>query len=90
MKEIQKVLNDTLKDRNGKYSRRSLTMFVSFSIGCLCGIYIVVSDLFLPREINSYAWLVVGSLLAAGTGQAILIEKEKQRQNTSTNNETPQ
>lgn len=83
-KEIIKIFNDTLKDRNGKYSRRSLTMFTSFFLGCICGIFIVVSDLFLPREINPYAWLVVGSLLAAGTGQAILIEKEKQRHDTST------
>lgn len=80
MTTIEKIFNDTLKDKNGKFSRRSLTMFVSFALACPLSVYIVISDLFLSREINSYAWLVVGTLLANGTGQAFLIEREKQRE----------
>lgn len=40
-KLIQTVLNDTLKSPNGKYSRKSLTMFVSFGMAVLVGGYVV-------------------------------------------------
>lgn len=50
-----KLICDTLKTPNGKWSRKSLTMFVSFSITIWLGAYIVFSDRVLEREINRYA-----------------------------------
>ena len=87
MNELVKILNDTLKDKNGKYSRRSLTMFSSHVLGCLLGTFIVLSDLFLTKEINAYAWLVVGALFANGTGAALIISKDKKFENISTEQE---
>lgn len=40
---LTKMLNDTLLTK-GKWSRKSLTILVSFSITMLIGIYIVISD----------------------------------------------
>lgn len=90
MKELNKILNDTLKDRNGKYSRRSLTMFSSHVLGCVLGTFIVLSDLFLTSEINEYAWLVVGALFANGTGQALIISKDKKFESQNIEQEIPQ
>lgn len=63
------ILNDTLKSPNGKWSRKSLTMFVSFKVAILLGFYIVISDYILDKEINRYAvdvfqafMLLVGAL----------------------------
>lgn len=36
--EIKKINNDTLKNPSGKYSRKNLTMFVSFLICCFIGV----------------------------------------------------
>lgn len=50
-----KIFDDTLKN-NGKWSRKSLTMFVSFIMACCTGIYIVASDyILIGKEINRYA-----------------------------------
>jgi uncharacterized membrane protein (DUF373 family) len=52
---MNKILNDTLKGPSGKYSRKSLTMFVSFIISIILGTYIVFSDKILNKEINKYS-----------------------------------
>jgi hypothetical protein len=65
---IQKIINDTLKGPDGKYSRKSLTTFISMAISILTGIYIVVSDYFLGREINQYAIMVFYGFLGLGGG----------------------
>ena len=41
---MKKLINDTLKSPNGKWSRKSLTMFVSFVASLILGGYIVVSN----------------------------------------------
>lgn len=38
-REIGKLFTDTLKDKNGRYSRTSLTMFTSFIIATYMAIY---------------------------------------------------
>jgi hypothetical protein len=55
MLRLEKLINDTLKSPSGKWSRKSLTMFVSFIISIQLGTYIVVSDYVLEKEINRYA-----------------------------------
>lgn len=55
MLKLEKLINDTLKSPSGKWSRKSLTMFISFVISINLGTYIVVSDYVLKQEINRYA-----------------------------------
>ena len=75
MKEIiNKIINDTLKSPNGKWSRKSLTMFVSFMMSILSGIFILLSDKFLHSEINRYAIDVFfGFLLLSGGTSAMTV-----------------
>lgn len=41
---MNKIINDTLKSPNGKWSRKSLTMFVSFVVSIVLGGYIVMCN----------------------------------------------
>lgn len=69
-----KLINDTLKSPNGKWSRKSLTLFVSFVIAVILGFYIVLSDFILKTEINKYSIEVFDSfmlLVAALTGATV-------------------
>jgi len=63
-----KIINDTLKNPNGKWSRKSLTAFTSFSIAIILGAYIVISDYIIEREINRYAIEVFYGFLILGGG----------------------
>ncbi len=58
-----KLFKDTLQGPNGKWSRKSLTMFVSFAISIILGFYIVISDYILNEEINRYAIEVFSGFL---------------------------
>lgn len=81
-----KILEDTLKSPNGKWSRKSLTMFSAWIMSILSGIFIHVSDYFLPKEINPYAIQVFFGflMLAGGTTAMTVYEKLK----TNINNKT--
>jgi len=70
---MNKLFRDTLQASNGKWSRKSLTMLVSFVASLIVGFYIVVSDLF-KIEINKYAIEVFDGFLiltAALTGATV-------------------
>lgn len=67
-----KLINDTLKKPNGKWDYRKLSMFLFTILGALTGIFIVVSDYFLNREINPYAIGVTGLFLTMATGQSVV------------------
>lgn len=74
MKEIQSIINDTLKAPNGKWSRKSLTMFSSWVMAIFSGIFILISDSLLSKEINRYAIDVFyGFLLLAGGTSAMTV-----------------
>ena len=62
MNIIRKIVNDTLKT-NGKFSRKSLTIFVTFIFVLNLGTFIVISDKVLQKEVNRYAIDVFNSLL---------------------------
>lgn len=81
-----KILEDTLKSPNGKWSRKSLTMFSAWIMSILSGIFIHISDYFLPKEINPYAIQVFFGflMLAGGTTAMTVYEKLK----TNINNKT--
>lgn len=62
MKWLSKIVDDTLKS-NGKWSRKSLTIFVTFLSVIILGTFIVISDKILEKEVNRYAIDVFNSLL---------------------------
>ena len=67
-----KIIDDTLKKPNGKWDKQALTMMLSFMLGGFTGIFIVISDYFLTKEINPYAIIVVGYFLGMASGQAVI------------------
>lgn len=71
-----KIITDTLKHR-GKWSRKSLTAFVSFIVAVIIGVYIVVSDFVLEQEINRYAISVFYGFLGLGGGTLALTVIDK-------------
>lgn len=66
-----KIWNDTLKNKDGKYSRKSITALISFVLSAIIGLAIVTSDYWLPEaksEINRYAISVFFGFLGLGGG----------------------
>jgi di/tricarboxylate transporter len=59
---MKKLINETLKEK-GKYSRKSLTVLVTFLFILALGTFIVISDKILEKEVNRYAIDVFNSLL---------------------------
>lgn len=59
---MKKILIDTLQ-QNGRWSRKSLTILVTFIFILSLGTFIVVSDKVLDKEVNRYAIDVFDSLL---------------------------
>lgn len=66
-----KLFDDTLKN-NGKYNYRKLTVFWSFVMMNLIGIYILASDYILPkgRELNRFVGDVFWGFLVGALGSA--------------------
>lgn len=62
MSTIKNIINDTLKSR-GKWSMKRLTAFVVMVFVLALGVFIVISDKILDREVNRYAIDVFQSLL---------------------------
>ena len=62
MSTIKNIINDTLKSR-GKWSMKRLTAFVVMVFVLALGVFIVISDKILVREVNRYAIDVFQSLL---------------------------
>lgn len=81
-----KILEDTLKSPNGKWSRKSLTMFSAWIMSILSGIFIHISDYFLPKEINPYAIQVFFGFLMLAGGTTVMTVYEKLK--TNINNKT--
>jgi len=65
-----KIIDDTLKGPNGKWSRKSLTAFYSFIMAVITGLFIVVSDYLIPeaKSINPYAIAVFYGFLGLAGG----------------------
>jgi len=77
MKSVAKLINDTLKSPNGKWSRKSLTMFVSFVIAIILGTYIVIANYITERPINQYAIEVFYGFLLLSGGTSVLTVYDK-------------
>lgn len=52
MKTIKSIINHTLKNKQGKWSRKSLFMFVNHICGMLVGAYITLSHWLSERELS--------------------------------------
>lgn len=90
MKWFDKIINDTLKEPEGKWSRKSLTMFVSFVMSIILGTIIVISHFFTDTEIGKDSVMVFfGFLTLAGyKGKLTLDDKKNDRDcKRRTNNE---
>jgi len=87
MELINQIINDTLKSPDGKWSRKSLTMFSAWIMAILSGIFILISDFFFIREINQYAVdIFYGFLLLAG-GTSIMTVWDKIRNRVNSKEE---
>jgi hypothetical protein len=66
---------------SGKWDKQALTMFVFSAATLLTGIYIVISDYFLPREVNRYAIdvLIVFAALSTGSSIVNVVNKREDR-----------
>jgi len=77
MRRINKIIDDTLKAPNGKWSRKSLTILVTFVFVLLLGTFITISDKILEREVNKYSIEVFNSLLLFLTALMGILEVSK-------------
>lgn len=75
MNTIRKIINDTLKSPEGKWSRKNLTMFTSFVVAIIIGFFIVVNYEQSATEIF-YGFI----LLSGGTSVLALYDKIKGKQ----------
>ena len=82
-KIIYTIINDTLKSPNGKWSRKSLTMFTSWIMAILSGVFILISDRILTKEINQYAIDVFYGFLVLSGGTSIMTVWDKLRNKKS-------
>lgn len=72
---MKKLVDNILKSPNGKWSRKSITLFTSFAISIILGTYITLSDFIIEEEINKYAIEVFNGfmlLVAALTGATVV------------------
>lgn len=71
---MKKIIDDTLKSPNGKWSRKSLTMFVSFMVCIALGVYIVGSNYITETPVANNAIDVFnGFLLLVGALSGITV-----------------
>lgn len=85
---LNKIIDDTLKEKNGKWSRKSLSMFVCMVMSVVVGNYIVFSHLFIDRPIASGADTVFLGFLGGALGTAYLTVKDKTENKEYHNKET--
>jgi hypothetical protein len=68
MRELRKIWRDTTQNPDGKYSRKSLQMWVSFQMACL----LAILSVFRPVSVE-----LVGAFLLASFGTAALTVWDK-------------
>lgn len=80
---FKKIIDDTLKSPNGKWSRKSLTTFISFIISIITGVYIVISHYFTTNPISTDAILVFfGFLTMAGYSNHLSLKDKVDNRNS--------
>lgn len=71
--DVSKIIDDTLKEPCGKWSRKNLTMFVSLNVAIIVSFITVF-------KYESNATAVLYAWLAMATGQSVLMLKDKMNQ----------
>jgi len=85
---MNKILNDTLKSPNGKWSRKSLTMFASFAVSVILGAYIVCCNLFTATPISEKAIDVFqGFMMLTGVLSGVSVWDKQAGGNSQTTNQ---
>jgi hypothetical protein len=74
---FDKLIDDTLKEKDGKWSRKSLTMFVCMAMSVITGTYIVFSNVIIDRPVAEAAEVVFLGFLAGAWGNAYLTVRDK-------------
>lgn len=69
---MYKIINDTLKNSDGKWSRKSLSAFICFTTGILCAVHIVASDFYMPENVDLNVYVFPVCLTLFGTGATTL------------------
>lgn len=81
---MKKLIQDLLTSpANGKFSRKSFILIVTFLFILLIGAYIVFSDRFLEKEINRYSVDIFNSLLLFETALLGIAVTDKKLENKS-------
>jgi hypothetical protein len=85
---FQKLINDTLKSPDGKYSRKNLTTFVSFVIAVLLSFIVIIGNISFKIPIDNNAVIIIfGFLTMAGyQGSLALKDKINNRNNNNLEN----
>lgn len=77
IKVLNKIVDDTLKSPNGKWSRKSLTMFTSFVFALMFGTYIVMCNLITTNPLSHDAITVFWGLISLSGGTSFLTVYQK-------------
>lgn len=73
---VKKILSDTLKSPEGKFSRKNLTMFASFHICIIMGFI----DMLTQYKINEVIFM---SFMGMAAGQSALTVYDKKNNNST-------
>lgn len=84
MEKLNKLIDDTLKEKNGKWSRKSLTLFVYTVMSVLTGGYIVFSHLFTDVPVSEIANEVFWGFMA-GAGVLVHYTVKDKKENKESN-----
>lgn len=60
---MKKIINDTLKNKDGTWSKQSLTFFVSFSITIFLGLNLTAASFYFKVTVNPIAENIFNSFL---------------------------
>ena len=73
---IKKILNDTLKNSSGKYSRKNLTMLVSFACSVSLGFALVYGE-WIGKVFDKSLYVFDSFLLMAGYSGLLTVADKK-------------
>ena len=85
---FKKLIDDTLKSPNGKWSRKNLTTFVSFVIAILLSFIIIGGNISFKIPIDNNAVIIIfGFLTMAGYQGSLALKDKIDNRNSSLNKE---
>lgn len=74
---FKKLIDDTLKSPNGKWSRKNLTTFVSFVIAILLSFIVIGGNIIFNMSIDNNAVIIIFGFLTMAGYQGSLALKDK-------------